>query len=185
MKQITLLLYPLLILLISCDSTTDTTPPDQQITNKEKTEESIDYEKEKAAIMQVLDGESAAFWNKDYEKYASYWVHEDYVRTMGWWEDGGVTVVEGWEERAKRTKAHMESSPEANPTATQVIRENINLRIYKDVAWMTFDQYGEDTGDSLMDMPGLSRETRIFEKVDGEWKIAYLGWLLDGRKKEE
>ena len=65
----------------------------------------------------------------------------------------------------------MESSPEANPTATQVKRENINLRIYKDVAWMTFDQYGEDTGDTLMDMPGLSRETRIFEKVDGEWKI--------------
>ena len=50
---------------------------------------------------------------------------------------------------------------------------------------MTFDQYGEDTGDELMDMPGLSRETRIFEKIDGEWKIAYTGWLLDGRAQEE
>ena len=52
------------------------------------------------------------------------------------------------------------------------------------VTTTAFDQYGDDTGDSLMDMPGLSRETRIFEKVDGEWKIAYLGWLLEGQKKK-
>jgi hypothetical protein len=31
----------------------------------------------------------------------------------------------------------------------------------------------------LMDMAGLSRETRIFEKHDGEWKIVYVGWLLE------
>jgi hypothetical protein len=143
----------------------------------------LDYEKEKKAILEVIQKESEAFWRKDFDQYASYWVHEEHVRTMGWWETGGVTVVEGWNARATRTKAHMAQSPEANPTATKVRRENINLRIYKDVAWMTFDQYGEDTGDTLMDMPGRSRETRIFEKVNGEWKIAYLGWMLEGAQK--
>jgi hypothetical protein len=140
----------------------------------------IDYEKEKAAIINVIEKESEAFWQKDFDKYASYWVHEERVRTMGWWQAGGVTVVEGWKQRAARTKALIEQSPEQNSTATKVRRENINLRIYQDVAWMTFDQYGEDTGDTLMDMAGRSRETRIFEKVNGEWKIAYLGWLLEG-----
>lgn len=144
----------------------------------------INYEEEKAAILKVIDGESEAFWNKDYEKFASYWVHEPYIRTMGWWQAGGVTVVSGWEERSARTKAHMEESPEANATANNVRRENINLRIYQDVAWLTFDQYGEDTGDSLMDMPGLSRETRILEKHNGEWRIVYVGWLLEGAGKE-
>lgn len=139
----------------------------------------VDFEKEKAAILNVLKSESEAFWKKDYAKYASYWVHGSHVRTMGWWEAGGVTVVEGWDERARRTQEHMKNSPEPNPTASNVRRENINLRIYNDVAWMTFDQYGDDTGDTLMDMAGRSRETRIFEKVDGEWKIAYLGWLLE------
>jgi hypothetical protein len=143
---------------------------------------SVDFEKEKAAIIAVLEGESEAFWKKDFEKYASYWVHADHIRTAGWWEAGGVTIVEGWDERARRTKEYMAQSPELNATATQVRRENINLRIFNDVAWMTFDQYGEDTGDTLMDMPGRSRETRIFEKVDGEWKIAYLGWLLEGKR---
>lgn len=140
----------------------------------------IDYEAEKKAIMEVIQAESEAFWDKDFERYSSHWVHADYIRTMGWWEAGGVTVVEGWEERGRRTKEHMDQSPLENETSTKVRRENINLRIYENVAWMTFDQYGVDTGDTLMDMPGLSRETRIFEKEDGQWKIVYLGWLLEG-----
>lgn len=144
------------------------------------TQSSIDYEQEKAAILKVIAEESAAFWDKDFDRYAENWVHGPHTRTMGWWEDGGVTVVEGWEERARRTKAHMEASPEPNPTANNVIRKNMNIRIFQDVAWLTFDQYGEDTGDETMDMPGLSRETRILEKQDGAWKIAYVGWLLEG-----
>ncbi|MCB0037015.1 MAG: hypothetical protein KDE51_23455, partial [Anaerolineales bacterium] len=49
-----------------------------------------------------------------------------------------------------------------------------------DMAWLTFDQYGEDTGDLIMDMPGLSRETRVLERQNNEWKIIYVNWLLEG-----
>ncbi|MCB0839766.1 MAG: nuclear transport factor 2 family protein [Bacteroidetes bacterium] len=173
MKNISIFLTISLCLIFSCQvqetSKTETT-----------TTASIDYEKEKAAIMELINEESAAFWDKDYERFAACWVHGPHVRTMGWWEDGGVTVVEGWEERSRRTQEHMAASPEPNPTANNVIRKNVNIRIYRDVAWLTFDQYGEDTGDQTMDMPGLSRETRILEKEDGKWKIAYVGWLLEG-----
>lgn len=154
-------------------------------TNVSAQQPEIDYEEEKAAIMELIAEESAAFWNKDFEKFAACWVHGPHIRTMGWWEAGGVTVVEGWEERASRTKRHMAASPEPNPTATNVIRKNMNIRIFKDAAWLTFDQYGEDTGDENMDMPGLSRETRILEKQNGEWKIAYVGWLLEGSPESD
>lgn len=40
---------------------------------------------EKQAIMQLIDKESSAFWEKDFEAFASCWAHEDYIRTMGWW----------------------------------------------------------------------------------------------------
>lgn len=162
----------ILVLLASCQiQTGDTTSAK---------ENEVDFEEEQAAIMAVIEGESTAFWDKDYDKWASYWVQAPYIRTMGWWKDGGVTVVEGWDQRAARSKHNFTASPDPNATATRVRRENINMRIYKDVAWLTFDQYGEDTGDKLMDMPGLSRETRIMEKHDGTWKIAYVGWLLQG-----
>ena len=71
----------------------------------------------------MITEESAGFWDKDFGRYAACWVQGPHVRTMGWWADGGVTVVEGWADRAKRTKAHMEASPESNPTATNVIRK--------------------------------------------------------------
>ena len=133
---------------------------------------------EEDVIMEVIARESAAFWDKDFERYADCWAHEDYIRTMGWWEDGGVTVVEGWKERGSRTKAHMEANPDPNPQ--NPVRKNINIRVGNDMAWVTFDQYGRDTDDPTFDMPGLSRESRILEKIDGVWKIVYVGWLLEG-----
>jgi hypothetical protein len=140
----------------------------------------VDYAKEQAQILQLIDTESKAFWDKDYNTWAACWVQKPYIRTMGWWKDGGVTVVKGWEERGARTKGYMEEFPEPNPQ--NVRRENINIRIFQDAAWVTFDQYGTDTGEPVMDMPGLSRETRFLEKHNGQWKIVYVGWLLEGDK---
>jgi hypothetical protein len=135
---------------------------------------------EHEAIMQVIADESAAFWNKDYEAWAGCWVHAPYVRIIGWWTHGGVTVNEGWDKLSSIMRQLMEKNPSPNPTAGLVRRENINLRITAEMAWVTFDQYGADTGDARMDMPGLSRETRILEKHAGAWKIVYAGWLLIG-----
>lgn len=140
----------------------------------------IDLQKEQAQILQVIEKESKAFWDKDYDQWAACWAHEPYVRTMGWWKDGGVTVITGWEERSQRTKGYLNKFPKPNPQ--HVRRENINIRILADAAWVTFDQYGKDTGEPVMDMPGLSRETRVLEKHKEQWKIVYVGWLLEGKK---
>ena len=53
-------------------------------------------------------------------------------------------------------------------------RSNENFRITKDMAWYTFEQdsYEKDTRKFL----GKSLETRILEKENGEWKIAYLAF---------
>jgi hypothetical protein len=147
--------------------------------------EPIDQQSEAVAIMRVIAGESAAFWNKDYEAWAQCWVHAPYIRIMGWWARGGITVVEGWESLSARIKTTLTANPEPNPTAAQVRRENLNLRTYQDMAWVTFDQYGLDTGELDMDMPGVSRETRILEKHNGEWKIVYVGWLLEGSAADQ
>jgi hypothetical protein len=103
---------------------------------------------------------------------------------MGWWEDGGVSVSEGWEVIGTNMKKLMLDHPEPNPTAGLVRRENVNMRIVGDMALVTFDQYGLDTGDQRMDMPGLSRESRVLERQDGAWKLIYVGWLLEGEQEE-
>ncbi|MBK8023199.1 MAG: nuclear transport factor 2 family protein [Chloroflexi bacterium] len=135
---------------------------------------------EETAVMQVIEAESRAFWLKDFDAWADCWLHSPAIRMMGWWAAGGIRVTEGWEALSAGMRQVMDASPEPNPTASQVRRERINLRVRESMAWVTFDQYGADTGDSSMDMPGLSRETRILEKHDGQWKIVYVGWLLEG-----
>ena len=142
------------------------------------------FARDSAEIMATIVGETAAFYNKDFNAWASEWVHAPYVRVVGWWPKGGVTVREGWDVVSGEVRQLMKESPNPNPTATQVRRENINMQIRGNVAWLTWDEYGLNTGDSNMDMPGLTRSTRVLEKRDGKWRIAYVGWLLQGSEKK-
>jgi len=144
--------------------------------------EQIDQLAESAAILGVIARESEAFWEKDYDAWAGCWLQASYVRMVGWWARGGVTIIEGFDALSARIKENLRANPDPNPTASQVRREDINLRVGQDVAWVTFDQYAQDTGEPDMDMPGLSHETRILEKHDDEWKIVYVGWLLEGER---
>jgi len=137
-------------------------------------------EKEKAAILEVIERQAAAFWAKDLERWADTWVHGPYIRRLGWSAPGGVVSVEGWEAIRARMEKGMAENPKPNLTPAKLARERLNFRIYADVAWVTFEQHGVATGEPRFDMPGLSYETRILEKHNGEWKVAYLGYLLAG-----
>jgi hypothetical protein len=131
-------------------------------------------------VLEVIVAESVAFWNKDFDAWAACWAHASYTRTVGWWAAGGVSVVEGWDAQSSTIRRVMSASPMPNRSAATVRRENLNIQVHDDIAWVTFDQYGADTGDALMDMPGRSRETRILERHEGRWLIVYAGWLLEG-----
>ena len=137
-------------------------------------------EGERAAILEVIERQAAAFWAKDFERWADTWVHAPYVRRLGWSEAGNVVSVEGWESIGARMKKNMAEDPTPNLTPAKLVRERLNFRIYADVAWVTFEQHGVTTGEPRFDMPGLSHETRILEKRNGKWKVAYLGYLLAG-----
>ena len=141
-----------------------------------------DYAAELDAVLAVVDRETRAFWDKDFDAWSHCWAHVPYTRTMGYWPLGGVSVVEGWDAQSALIRRMMEDIPAPNPTAGLVRRDNINARIFRDVAWLTFDQYGLDTGDPTFDMPGLSRETRILERHGDQWKLVYVGWMLVGEE---
>lgn len=138
------------------------------------------FEDEKAAILGVIERQAAAFWAKDFQRWADTWVQAPHIRRLGWSEPGGVSSVEGWETIGARMKKSMADNPTPNLTPARLVRERVNFRIYADVAWVTFEQHGVSTGEPRFDMPGLSYETRILEKHNGQWKVAYLGYLLAG-----
>jgi len=132
---------------------------------------------DREAILHLIEAETAAFWNKDFDAWAKLWVHDDYVRRWGWWAArGGMTVRDGWDDHAARMRRLMMANPVRNESTAAVRREKLVIRVGGDVAWATFDQHAPSTGDG-MDVPGLTHEMRILEKHDGEWKIACLFFL--------
>jgi hypothetical protein len=86
--------------------------------------------------------------------------------------------VAGWDSLYSSFENLIKNNPGKNDQRT--VRKNYNFRISENMAWCTFDEYGQDNKQPDMDMPGLTRSTRIFEKQNGEWKIVYVGWLLNG-----
>ena len=138
---------------------------------------SHDTDQERAAILSRVEAEMRAFWEKDWDKWTSCWVHEPYVRREGWWSLGGISHVVGWDAIRDRMKARFEENPEPNRTAQEFQMSNLSLRIGRDIAWMTYDLHAPETGEPEMDMPGLTRETKILEKHDGTWLLVYVGYL--------
>jgi hypothetical protein len=137
-------------------------------------------EREKAAMLDVIERQAATFWAKDFQGWANTWVHASYISRSGWSEAGGVSSAEGWDAIGGQMKKHMAENPKPNPTPAKIVRDHLTFRIHPDVAWVTFEQHGVSTGEPQFDMPGLSYETRIFEKHDGKWKVVHLSYLLAG-----
>lgn len=163
-------IFLLLVFLINTGCTKDTN--NHIIDSKSETE---NFEVEKAAILEVLNNETKAAFNRDYEGWKDYWVHESYVsKTYMQFPDSSVTETLGWDEINAFVKNYIDEHPEPAPIPTLV--DKINVRLYTNGAWVNYEQ-----NDAAL---GLKRETRLMEKIDGKWKIAGMHTTIYGFKNE-
>ncbi len=135
----------------------------------------VDFEKEKTAIQTVIAKETESYYKQDYEAWKSTYLQSTAFRKVGYW-DGypeKVIAISGFDSLAAEKKKQFDANETLWQGSTEV-RTNENFRITNDMAWYTFEQnsYEKDTRKFL----GKSIETRILEKENGEWKIAYLGF---------
>jgi DNA-binding CsgD family transcriptional regulator len=140
--------------------------------------------KETAEILRVIEQPTAALTNRDADSYERAYLHAPYIRRMGgWshgdgnWTEGGVFVQEGWDQVWPSARQFFEEWPYAvYPHGTHCT--NWSLRVGRDMAWATFDQYPLDAdGRRSPDVVGFLRETRMLEKHSGQWKLAYVGFF--------
>ncbi len=122
-------------------------------------------------IINVLERETAAFLRKDYEAWAECWVKSSDARMFQASVADGMRVQKGWEQYSTAMKGRFSRFPEPNTSFEHMRRENVTVNIGSDMAWVTFDQVGVDTGDAF-DLAGIQHELRILHKIDGQWKIA-------------
>lgn len=130
---------------------------------------------DREAIIALIHRNRIGIWTNDFDLWDSCFVHTDYMTRWGWWRGGGPYMLRGWADISAR--AHAEH-PEPNlDSAYKTTIEDLSLQIRGDTAWGTFvQQYpGQDIPDHVG--PGRRLEMRIFERHDGEWKIALIGVL--------
>ncbi len=135
---------------------------------------------EQESIKTVVSDESAYFYNRNAEKWASC-----YRQTAStYWaciEKDGTLQKEGWDAIGPFVMGYIKDNPK--PIKCSFKRENYNFRkVNPTYIWLTFDQT-RITGKTK----DFSKETRIMELIKGEWKIVNMTgfWMpLEEKPKE-
>lgn len=133
------------------------------------------------AIRRLMQDVYDAIWAKDFEAFARCHVQEEYARRWVWWMPSTLVVKEGWNAIAARIQQVMADPSMPDGIRPTVRRENYNIRIAGNMAWLTFDQEAPSVANRSFGLAGHSREVRVLEKHDGEWKIAFFGAISRNR----
>ncbi|MBX2844841.1 MAG: nuclear transport factor 2 family protein [Saprospiraceae bacterium] len=153
MKACIFLIFTSLGILVGCTSKSN---KDTESANTSSIEAA------KSSILQTLNAETAAAFNRDYEAWKTFWVHEDFVsKTYINFTDSTSTETLGWEEVDDFVRSYIEAHPEPDPLPEAL--KDIDIRLYGNAAWVSYTQE---------EVRGTKRETRLMEKEDRKWKIA-------------
>tara|TARA_R110002126_G_scaffold286177_2_gene437648 strand:- start:39 stop:599 length:561 start_codon:yes stop_codon:yes gene_type:complete len=143
---------------------------------EEIVKQQIDIEHEKEAILETLNNETKAAFQRDYEAWSEKWVHDSNITKIYIdFPESTFSESVGWNEISQFVKAFIDDHPEPEPIPK--LLDKIDVRLYGEGAWVTYEQQ-----DSLR---GRKRETRLMEKVNGEWKIAGMQTTIYGFQTNE
>jgi DNA-binding CsgD family transcriptional regulator len=134
-----------------------------------------DLTADQAEILELIHRNRIAIWTNDFELWETCFVHAPYTTRWGWWRTGGTFVRQGWEELSRRVRQGRLPPNAANAHETKVT--NLKLQVRGDMAWATFVQEYPSYYIPGHVGPGIVHEVRVFERHDGAWKIAFLGFL--------
>ena len=134
-------------LLVSCQQ--EKTPPIEDV---------------KETLKAVVVGETNAYMEKDYQKWASYWDHSSDVLRLDV-SNAGFAQQRGWYKSGGKLESFFKENPE--PITSTFV--NSNYLIFHDVnlAWVAFDQ----TWTSQAGEKTVAKATITLVKKAKDWKI--------------
>jgi hypothetical protein len=118
----------------------------------------------KESLKAIVVGETNAYMEKDYQKWASYWDHSTDVLRLDVSKEG-FAQQRGWDKSGGKLESFFKENPE--PIASTF--ENSNYLIFHDVnlAWVAFDQ----TWTSQAGEKTVAKATITLVKKANDWKI--------------
>lgn len=133
-------------------------------------QEQIDVEKEKEAIITVLNDETQAWIDRDYERLASHWVQDESTRRLSASNTGYGSAT--WEEMSSNLKENIENdSLWLGVEDMKAEKTDMNIKVSADCAWATFI---ENESWNYQGEPYQTEAIQlvVLEKNEGQWQIA-------------
>ncbi len=148
-------------------------------------QEQINPEAEKRAIIEVINTETQAYMDFDFEKVISFYVQDSLNFRLTTGADDHV-FLEGWDEVEAFFRDELIDSNPNTPENTHitVAKDNYRIRVYQESAYVICNETWTYTmPDNEIEIKSL--QVRFMEKVEGEWKIAFLSFVGTSGYEEE
>lgn len=116
------------------------------------------------AIKRVLRNETEGFFKRDKAQWANAWAHAPYVHFAANLYGGDFLLVKGWANLEKQFANQFKSQKVSDKVTVQ--NSDYTFHQNGNMAFVAYDQ-------TLVDSHGktTSKETRVLEKTNGQWKI--------------
>lgn len=128
---------------------------------------------DKDLIKAVIAKETTSFFNVDYKTWADQWLKVAYAY-WAYSDSSGTSYIEGWDNLNKSFSNYFKSS---KPAGSKITNEWQEIRVFGNGAYVRFIQKVNDDFDQ-----GVTSQVRILEKVDGKWKVVYMGAIASYAK---
>jgi hypothetical protein len=138
-------------------------------------EKAIDYEKEKAAIIAVMEKETQTYIDRDFEGMFSTHVQDSLNMRLTAGADNYV-FAEGWENVSRHMTGDQTEDDLGPDLHITVEKSNYRMKIYPGSAFVVCDQkWITQYDDDVVEMNSI--QVRFLEKIDGEWKISFVSFI--------
>ena len=122
------------------------------------------------AIKSVIMAETQAYLDGDGKKLLSYWADKKTNESAS--QSLILYLGQPYAKGESMEKLQTVVLPNLKKQDIKIERDDFEIRINKDLAWATYTQKGIDPDGKVIK---TDRETRILERIGGEWKIVYVG----------
>ena len=138
-------------------------------------EQTLDMEKEKAAIIKVINLETESYLKRDFDAMFATHVHDSLNMRLTAGADNYV-FAEGWEDVSKHMSGD-ETEDELNSDLhIKVEKTNYRMKVYPGSAFVVCDQKWTSTfDDDITEIESI--QVRFLEKIEGEWKISFVSFI--------
>jgi len=118
---------------------------------------------DREAIMAVVEAETRAYFAKDFDTWASFWVQDSEVER---WVGQYGRVIRGWTDFEKAMRDAQRRYP--SPIDGNLEKSRVSLRIGGDLAWLTYEERMQSEASNY-----ALHVLNILIRVERGWKLVF------------